>query len=71
MAQFDVHANTGRSRADIPYVVVIQSRRFDGARTRLVVALRVVPRSGVADPSLTPRFRIGGKQVLLDGPRAI
>lgn len=66
MAQFDVHANTGRNRIDIPYVVVIQSRRFDEARTRLVAALRAAPRGPVADPTLTPRFRIGGKHVLLD-----
>ena len=38
MAQFDVHAITGQDRADIPYVVVIQSRRFEEARTRLVAA---------------------------------
>jgi|ERR1700730_14305965 toxin CcdB len=66
MAQFDVHANTGQSRADIPYVVVIQSRRFDAARTRLVAALRAAPRGKVPDAALTPRFRIDAKYVLLD-----
>ena len=66
MAQFDVHENTGRNRADIPYVVVIQSRRFDESRTRLVVALRAAPRGAVAYPILTPKFRIAGKHVLLD-----
>jgi toxin CcdB len=66
MAQFDVHANTGQNRAHIPYVVVIQSRRFDEARTRLVAALRTAPRGTVADPGITPRFRIEGRSVLLD-----
>ena len=66
MAQFDVHANTGQNRADIPYVVVIQSRRFEQARTRLVAALRTAPRGAVADPTLTPRFRVEGKAVILD-----
>jgi toxin CcdB len=51
MAQFDVHANTGANRAGIPYVVVIQSKRFDDTRTRLVAALRAAPRGPVADPS--------------------
>jgi toxin CcdB len=66
MAQFDVHANTGANRAGIPYVVIIQSKRFDDTRTRLVAALRAAPRGPVADPSLTPRFRIAGRDVLLD-----
>ena len=66
MAQFDVHANTGRNRVAIPFVVVIQSSRFDNARTRLVVALRAAPAGRVADPTVTPQFRIAGKKVLLD-----
>jgi toxin CcdB len=66
MAQFDVHANTGQNRTAIPYVVVIQSMRFDNARTRLVAGLRVAPNRTVADSTLTPRFRIEGKNVLLD-----
>ncbi len=64
MAQFDVH--TGQSRAEIPYVVVLQSRRFDAARTRLVAALRAAPRGKVPDAALTPRFRVEGKYVPLD-----
>jgi toxin CcdB len=66
MTQFDVHANTGQNRAEIPYVVVIQSRRFDESRTRLAVALRAAPRGAVVNPALTPRFRIEGRYVLLD-----
>ena len=66
MAQFDVHLNTGQNRADIPYVVVIQSSRFDDTRTRLVAALRAAPRGRAPDPTITPRFRIEGRYVLLD-----
>jgi toxin CcdB len=66
MAQFDVHTNPGQNRADIPYVVVIQSRRFEEAHTRLVAALRTAPHGAVADPTLTPRFRVAGKAVILD-----
>ena len=71
MAQFDVRANTGQNRAAIPYVVVIELRRFDNARTRLVAGLRVAPNRTVADPTLTPRFRIEGKSVLLDPLRIV
>jgi toxin CcdB len=66
MAQFDVHANTGQNRTTIPYVVVIQSMRFGNARTGPVAALRVAPNGTVADPTLKPRFRLEGKNVMLD-----
>lgn len=39
MAQFDVHKNPGSTREGIPFVVVIQSRIFDGYRRRVVVPL--------------------------------
>lgn len=66
MPQFDVHRNTGQNRASIPYVVVLQSQRFDASRTRLVAALRLAPAQSIADPDLTPKFRIEGREVLLD-----
>ena len=66
MPQFDVHRTTGQNRASIPYVVVLQSRRFDAARTRLVAALRLAPEQPIADPNLTATFRIDGRDVLLD-----
>ena len=65
MAQFDVHANTGQSRADIPYVVVIQSRRFDERAEAGRCASRGASCQG-SRSALTPRFRIEGKYVLLD-----
>jgi toxin CcdB len=67
MAQFDIHANKGQHRSTIPFVVVIQSARFDDSRTRLVVALRPAPTAGpLADPTLTPVFSVAGKRVILD-----
>lgn len=39
MAQFDVHKNTGKHRATIPYVVVVQSALFEKSRRRVVVPL--------------------------------
>jgi toxin CcdB len=66
MAWFDVHADTGQNWTAIPYVVVFQSMRFDNARTRVVAGLRLAPNRAVADPTLTPRFRIEGKNVMLD-----
>ena len=39
MAQFDVHANRGARRTDVPYVVLVQSALFDSYRRRVVVPL--------------------------------
>jgi len=39
MAQFDVHANSGARRTDVPYVVLVQSALFDSYRRRVVVPL--------------------------------
>ena len=33
MAQFDVHANPGRNRGMMPYVVNVQSRVLDSMRS--------------------------------------
>ena len=66
MAQFDVHANQGQNRSAIPFVVVIQSARFDESRTRLVAAFRSAPPGPLADPTLTPPFLVAGKRVILD-----
>lgn len=67
MAQFDVHRNPGRNRAAIPFVVVVQSQRFDGYARRLVVPLLA---ASVAEakryPDIAPRFRILGAEVVLD-----
>jgi len=43
MAQFDVHATTGRNTAGTPYVVVVQSARYDRRPTRVVIPLLPLP----------------------------
>ncbi|MBS0394159.1 MAG: CcdB family protein [Proteobacteria bacterium] len=66
MAQCDVHRNTGRHADVIPYVVIVQSSRFDGFRRRVVVPLvRATANGKVALPSLNPSFRIRGAAVVL------
>lgn len=66
MAQFDVHRNTGAQRAVIPYVVVVQSRRFDGARRRVVIPLVLASTVPSPEPRLNPAFDIEGTKVVLN-----
>jgi toxin CcdB len=63
MAQFDVHANPGRLRVEAPFLVVVQSSRFDASETRLVVPL--LSRSGAGPNEIAPRFRVAGADVVL------
>jgi len=60
MAQFDVHLNLGRSRADFPYLVILQSgllREWD----RRIVAPIVpsLPREPVV--AMSPRVIVDGR----------
>lgn len=66
MAQFDVHRNSGQNRQEIPFLVVIQSHRFEAAQTRIVAALRRGVGLAGAAGRLTPDFRIDGTAVYLD-----
>jgi toxin CcdB len=64
MAQFDVHVNPARSRATAPFVVVIQSRRFDHYRTRLVAPF--IPAAARLEFSeIAPVFTIAGLRLIL------
>lgn len=63
MPQFDVHANPGRLRAEAPFLVVVQSSRFDASQTRLVVPL--LSRSGAGLNEIAPRFHVAGRDVVL------
>lgn len=66
MAQFDVHRNTGAQRAVIPYIVIVQSGRFDLSRRRVVIPLvheRVIQ---APDPVLNPVFDVEGSNVVLN-----
>jgi toxin CcdB len=66
MAQFDVHRNPGRQRETIPYVVVLQSSRFDRSTTRFVGPLVTVRHAAVREHYLAPRFAVMGEEVMLD-----
>jgi toxin CcdB len=67
MAQFDVHRNRGRNNATIPFVVIVQSARFDTMPSRLVAPL-VSPRPGShrVYPDLAPEFIVEDQRVVLD-----
>lgn len=65
MAQFDVHRNPGAHRAAIPYVVIVQSRRFDKANRRVVIPLVRTSEHPDADPTINPTFEIGRTHVIL------
>lgn len=66
MPQFDVHRNLGKHRNNIPFVVVVQSSRFDEYRRRVVVPL--VRKSAIGQVShvgFNPTFKIRGTPVVL------
>lgn len=65
MAQFDVHRNLGQHRASIPFVVIVQSRRLDAYRRRLVIPLVRSTSVSVVEPNLNPRFSIESTDVIL------
>jgi toxin CcdB len=70
MSQFDVHRNTGRHRATIPYVVIVQSSYYEKARRRVVVPLVAAAEIGKiaslpASP-INPVFEIEGDEVVLN-----
>ena len=69
MSQFDVHHNTGRNAAQIPYVVIVQSASFDGSRRRVVVPLWATEcvREGADLPHsrINPVFVIKDTEVIL------
>ena len=66
MAQFDVHRNVGTQKDSIPFVVVAQSRLFDGYRRRVVIPLvRKAELSQLPDSRLNPTFKIKGVSVVL------
>ena len=65
MAQFDVHATTGRNSVGTPFVVVVQSARYDARASRVVIPLVVLPPRAL-DQDLVPSFRIAGRDVHLN-----
>ena len=66
MGQFDVHRNPGVNRESIPFVVVVQSSRFDDFRRRVVVPLVHKSLLGpIHQPRLNPTFTVKGTVVVL------
>jgi toxin CcdB len=68
MAQFDVHRNKGSQKDSIPFVVVIQSARFDAYRRRVVAPLVMrqhVPGASISGSRMNPVFSIDGVEVVL------
>ncbi len=66
MSQFDVYRNVGRHKAAVPYVVSMQSRRFDLSRRRVVIPLVLQSELPSPDPRLHPVFNIEGSPVVLE-----
>lgn len=65
MSHFDVHRNTAGLRRTVPYVVTVQSRRFDEWRGRVIVPLVDRQAEPPIDPGLNPIFEIEGRSVVL------
>jgi toxin CcdB len=66
MAQFDVHRNTGRQKAAIPFVVVVQSGLFSEYRRQVVIPLvRASSLGAIQFPTFNPVFTIKGIKVVL------
>ena len=69
MAQFDVHRNKGSQKESIPFVVVIQSARFDAYRRRVVMPLVLrqhAPGATGSGSRMNPVFSISGVEVVLN-----
>ena len=70
MAQFDIHRNPGqRTGRTHPFLVVVQSDRWAGLGTRLVVPLvlrSVLPLEDIAQSVLTPVFTVAERDVFLN-----
>lgn len=66
MPQFDVHRNPGRTRAAIPFVLVVQGDRWTDRAHRVVVPLVLASEVEYRDPTLNPDFVIDGTPVILN-----
>ncbi|HEY0837702.1 MAG TPA: CcdB family protein [Azospirillum sp.] len=66
MAQFDVHRAKGAQRNGIPYVLILQSKRFDTSGRRVVAPLLDAKLVHVSEATLTPTFVVEGRNVVLN-----
>ncbi|WP_198115869.1 CcdB family protein [Massilia rhizosphaerae] len=71
MARFDIYENPGKNKANIPYLIEVQSNVISGLATRVVIPLRhLAGFSNLTVPSdLFPLIAIDGKDYLLDTPQ--
>jgi len=65
VAQFDVFRNPGKQRSTIPFLVVLQNKRFDRVATRFVAPLVLVARPP-PEHYLFPTFIIERRHVTMD-----
>lgn len=70
MAQFDIHPNpVGRNARSRPFVLDVQSNRYDYHPFRLVVVLArrsALSEADIARSHLTPVFEVEGERVFLN-----
>lgn len=71
MARFDIYENPGRNKANIPYLVEVQSNVISGLATRLVIPLRAL--AGLSTftlpADLFPLIAVSGQDHFLDTPQ--
>lgn len=66
MGQFNVYRNPGRTRDAIPFVLDVQSDRWEGRPDRVVVPLVLASEVGYRDRALNPEFTVGGVAVIMN-----
>ncbi len=66
MAQFDVHRNPGRSRTVIPYLLVVQSDRWEDRTDPVMVPLVLASEISYHDRTLNPAFAVENITVLMN-----
>ncbi|WP_348694770.1 CcdB family protein [Duganella fentianensis] len=71
MSRFDIYANSGRNRRDIPFLVDVQNNLISGLATRIVVPLRPLVVYFAASPpsDLFPLIAVHGEQHVFDCPQ--
>lgn len=71
MSRFDIFANPGRNRRNIPYLIDVQSNVVSGLATRIVVPLRPVSAfsSMTLPPDLFPIIVVNGEDHVMDTPQ--
>ncbi|MCU6502534.1 CcdB family protein [Rugamonas sp. A1-17] len=71
MSRFDIFANPGKNRRNIPYLVDVQSNVISGLATRIVVPLRPLSAfsSVTPPPDLFPIIAVHGAEYVMDTPQ--